>query len=468
MKSGSARRVAYELLRAVEVDGAYANLELPRLLKDSQLDSRDTAFAQELAFGALRNQIFYDAVIEQAANRGIEDVDPPVRCVLRLGAHQLLGMRVPSHAALSETVELAKQVLKPTLAGFTNGVLRRVSEKARDVWLADLLEPISDRFGQLELEYSHPAWIIRALSDALRADGRVDELELLLASDNIAPLVNLVALPGRSEVQELASVDVEVQGVSPLGAVVLSGEPAKLAAVKSGKARVQDQGSQLVALALAAAPVLSNPTSSRSEEWLDLCAGPGGKAVLLAALASGSGAELVCNELQQHRAVLVEQALRHAGQDCFVRVGDGRDLGADAPESFDRILLDAPCSGLGALRRRAEARYRKSSNDLAELTKLQRDLFASAFAGLRPGGVIAYSTCSPHLAETTAIVDWAIREFGERIELLDARDVLGSINHELTDSTPVQLTAGRKTIQLWPHVQGTDAMFLALLRKTIK
>jgi len=457
-----ARGVAYQLLHAVFTDDAYANLLLPKLISRAGLDSRDAGLAQELAFGTIRNALFYDAAIEVAAGRDIADIDTEVRVLLELGAHQLLSMRVPSHAALSETVNLAKTVLRPNLAGFVNGVLRRISERRRDEWLELLLAKRSDRRAKLALEYSHPEWVIRALEDSLRLDKREDELEDLLAVDNQAPLVNLVALPGLAEGSDLLDAGATLGGVSPIGGELPSGDPADLAGIRNGSLRVQDQGSQIAALALLAAPVSpdsADSTSVTTEEWLDLCAGPGGKAALLAAEARTRGAELVCNEVQPHRAKLVEQALSKVNRDVYVRTGDGRDLGDDAPDSFDRILLDAPCTGLGALRRRPESRYRKQASDVADLTVLQRELFASAFKGLRPGGVLAYVTCSPHPAETTGIIDWAQKTYGASLELLDATAVVRQI------SPAIQLPDGRKTVQLWPQRHSTDAMFIALLRK---
>jgi 16S rRNA (cytosine967-C5)-methyltransferase len=454
--------VAYQLLLAVATDDAYANLLLPKLLNQAKLDSRDTGFAQELAFGTIRNALFYDAAIEVASGREIAALDADVRVLLELGAHQLLGMRVPSHAALSETVDLAKQVLRPSLSGLVNGVLRRVSERSREQWLADLLGKAPNRVAKLSIQYSHPQWIIRALEDSLRIDGREAELETLLAADNQAPLVNLVALPGLASTDDLLDAGAVLGGVSPLGGELPDGDPAALRPVAEGRIRVQDQGSQLAALALSNAPVLSG-AKGQTEEWIDLCAGPGGKAALLAAVANQQGAELTCNELQPHRSKLVEQALSAVNPNIYVRTGDGRDLGDDAPESFDRILLDAPCTGLGALRRRPESRYRKQAKDVAELSKLQRELLASAWKGLKPGGVIGYVTCSPHPGETVAIVDWAEKTFGDQMELLDATSLMTATNPALTGARA--LTSGRKTVQLWPHVHGTDAMFIALMRK---
>jgi 16S rRNA (cytosine967-C5)-methyltransferase len=224
--------------------------------------------------------------------------------------------------------------------------------------------------------------------------------------------------------------------------------------VRDGVLRVQDQGSQLAALLLTQAE-----PAKQGEQWLDLCAGPGGKAALLAAEARLASATLTANELQPHRAKLVEQALQEVDRSVKVNVGDGASFGAEHPEAFDRILLDAPCTGLGALRRRPEARWRKSAEDVGDLTKLQEQLFVGAWAALKPGGILAYVTCSPHQAETNGVVSWAEKKFGDAFELMDAKPVMKKLNPDL------HLNESRKTIQLWPHIHGTDAMYVALIRK---
>jgi 16S rRNA (cytosine967-C5)-methyltransferase len=225
---------------------------------------------------------------------------------------------------------------------------------------------------------------------------------------------------------------------------------------------VQDEGGQLVALALAAVP-LDGEDAGR---WLDLCAGPGGKSALLGAVLARRrlpASRLVANEVSQHRADLVrrsvEGVLKEAAGLVEVRTGDGRTVGEAEPGTYDRVLVDAPCTGLGALRRRPEARWRRSPADLATLGPLQRELLRSALAAVRPGGLVAYVTCSPHPAETRLVVDDVLRrlakEEGETVERLDARASLPGVP-DLGDGPDVQL---------WPHVHGTDAMYLALLRR---
>lgn len=446
------RTVALDLLMQVEANDAYANLLLPKLITAAKLDSREAAFAQELSFGTLRWALFYDRIVEECAKRYTDEIELDALIVLRFGAHQILNMRVPAHAALSETVELAKHYLSRGGVGFVNGVLRRVSEKPIDQWRQIVLARCDSKTERLAVEFSHPIWVVRALEHSLKLDGREAEIEQLLAADNTPPLVNLVALPGLAKSDD--TVGLIAGQASPIGFELDSGDPQLLRGVQNGGLRVQDQGSQLAALALSRAKPISE-----GETWLDVCAGPGGKAALLAAEASMSHATLVANELQPHRAKLVESALRTVAPQIKVHVGDGVDFCNSKPDSFDRIMLDAPCTGLGALRRRPEARWRKSSNDVADLSKLQERLISAAFKSLKPGGVLAYVTCSPHQAETNAIVDWAQKRLGADFELLNATDVVKSISPQL------QINTDRKTVQLWPHANGTDAMYIALITK---
>ena len=451
-----ARRVAFDVLRAVADSDSYANLVLPPLLRERGIRGRDAAFATELAYGTLRLRGRYDAVIALAADRPTGHIDPPVLDALRLGAHQLLGMRVPPHAAVSETVGLARDAVGAGPAQFVNAVLRAVERtEGWDTRIADAAG--DDPLARLATVESHPLWVARALREALVAHGRpADELPALLTADNAAPRVTLVARPGLATVDELGGTP---GALAPTAVVLPGGDPAGVAAVREGRAGVQDEGSQLVALALAAAP-LEGPDA----RWLDLCAGPGGKAALLAACAAERGARLVANEVQPHRTRLVEQALRAVPPSAVeaVRTGDGRLVGDDEPAGYDRVMVDAPCTGLGALRRRPESRWRRVPADVAALGELQRGLLASALRAVRPGGVVAYVTCSPHVAETQLVVVDALRaaaKAGIGVERIDAAEVVRGI-------APGAELAARDDVQLWPHVHGTDAMHLTLLRRT--
>jgi 16S rRNA (cytosine967-C5)-methyltransferase len=396
-------------------------------------------------------QGYYDRVIARAAGRSVDMIDPPLLDVLRLGAHQLLSMRVPAHAAVNESVALARTVGSRSGTGFVNGVLREIGRHSEEEWRLRVVERVRSEDERLSVLGSHPVWIVRALRRALEAEGREAELEQLLDADNAAPRVNLIALPGLAD----APADSTPDRFSPLGFTTGGGDPLRLVEESDGRLRVQDEGSQLAALALTRATAVRP-----GERWLDLCAGPGGKAALLAAEALAGEAALVANELIPARAELVRRALSAVPLDVPVWEKDGTLVGRDEPEAFDRILLDAPCTGLGALRRRPEARWRKTPRDVAELTALQSRLLDSAFAALRPGGILAYVTCSPHLAETRGVVTDALDRHDGAIEQLDTAAVLQDVAMQRLD-----LAGAPETVQLWPHRHGTDAMFIALLRK---
>jgi 16S rRNA (cytosine967-C5)-methyltransferase len=445
-----ARRIALDVIMAVRESDAYANLLLPVRLERAKLSEADAGLATELTYGTLRMQGYYDRIIALAAGRALDKIDPPILDVLRLACHQLLSMRVATHAAVDESVQLAKTVGSNSAVGFVNGVLRTITRTDPAEWRRRVLAEARSGEEALALEYSHPLWVTRAFRQVLVTEGREGELESLLAADNVAPRVSLTALPGLATVAEL---DVHAAPYSPVGAVLDGGDPRSLAGVREGRARVQDEGSALAALLLSRArPIRAG------ERWLDLCAGPGGKAALLAAEALIGGADLVANEVVPARAELVRNALRVFDSPPPVWELDGTTIGASHPEAFDRILLDAPCTGLGALRRRPEARWRKQPSDVADLGALQSALLRSGLAALKSGGLLAYVTCSPHAAETKAIVASVLRTT-PGVERIDTPAVLQSFALE-----PLDLAAGTH-VQLWPHRHGTDAMFVQLLAK---
>jgi len=480
----SARRVAFDVLRAVQVDDAYANLLLPARIRRAGLSARDAAFATELTYGSIRMLGRYDAIVGVASGRRVDDIESDVLDVMRLGVHQLLGMRTPTHAAVSATVELTREVGARRATGFVNAVLRKVAAKTDDEWDA-LVTAGRGGDALLATRWSHPAWVVAALRDALAAERSRDELAALLAADNVAPRVQLVALPGLATEDDLlhaaqapepttdgtdaddvtedeppvrTPVDpADDRPVSPVGIRGTAGDPARVPGVAAGRLRVQDEGSQLAALALTRSSEVRP-----GERWLDMCAGPGGKAALLAAEAAQGGATVVANELVPARVGLVRKALATvAGPDVVTVVeGDGRRFGRPGDERFDRILLDAPCTGLGALRRRPEARWRKQPEDVPELAALQAELLDAAVRALAPGGTLAYVTCSPHLAETRGQVDALMARHGDVLEQLDTAGVVRAVA-----ARDPQVADGR-TVQLWPHRVGTDAMFVALFRRT--
>ncbi|GAA4285430.1 transcription antitermination factor NusB [Brevibacterium daeguense] len=452
------RTLAWEVLRDVEVNDAYANLLLPSKLARTHLNGLDAGLATELTYGTLRGIGFYDAVIDAAAQRPAAEIDPPVLAALRMGAHQLLSMRVADHAAVSETVGVIKAHHEQRVGGFVNAVLRRISERSRDEWV-ELVVGDADEARRLEITTSHPGWIIRALRQALVAHGRsAEELPQLLDADNTPAAVCLSVLPGLADREAVAADWGTPTPLSPLGVHLDHGSPLEVPEVRAGTARVQDEGSQLVALALTA-------VEAPAGAWLDMCAGPGGKTAVLGARARQTGDRVIAADVSDHRADLVEDSTRQLADVVEVFTADGREFGHQHAEQFSRVLVDAPCSGLGALRRRPEARWRRRPSDVNELGPVQRELLASAIAAVMPGGVVAYTTCSPHHAETLLVVEDALRAAGIGVELLDAAAVLAEIAGREAEHFASAEVAGGRCAQLWPDVHGTDGMFLALLRK---
>ncbi|MEC3976696.1 RsmB/NOP family class I SAM-dependent RNA methyltransferase [Amycolatopsis sp. H20-H5] len=442
-----ARQAAFDVLRAVREKDAYANLALPEVLRSRRISGRDAALATELTYGTSRAQGLLDAIIEAClVDRKLSKVDALVLDALRLGAYQLLRTRIPQHAAVTSTVDLVRNEVGTYITGFVNAVLRSISEKDEAAWMEQLTPDVAlDPIGAYALQTAHPRWVARSFAEALGDKGA--ELLAALEADDTRPEVHLVARPGELTADELAAITGgEVAPYSPYGVRLPAGagDPGDAEPIRQRIAAVQDEGSQLCAIAVTKVPVTGS-----DERWLDLCAGPGGKAVMLGALAAIAGARVDAVEKAPHRAKLVEKAT--IGLPVTVHVADGRE--AELEPGYDRVLVDAPCSGLGALRRRPEARWRRQPSDVAELTKLQGQLIVAALDLVRPGGIVTYVVCSPHLAETEGVVGETARR--AKAEVLDAREYFPGVP---------QLGDG-PYVQLWPHRHGTDAMFCAVLRK---
>jgi 16S rRNA (cytosine967-C5)-methyltransferase len=514
--------VAYDVLWAVDQRDAYANLLLPALLRERGIEGRDAALATELTYGTLRGLQTYDAILDLCSDRSPGDIDPPVREVLRLGTHQLLATRVASHAAVATSVDLTKDVAGMRPAGFVNAVLRRVSTREQAEWLQIIApDAAADPIGYLSATCGYPRWIVEAFRTALGEEprGGLPETEEALVAGNVRPLITLAALPGLATPKDLttpinptshkdpinpksiadpkapAGPTAEPARWSPFGVILSGGDPAAIPAVAEGRVFVQDEASQLAAFALAHAPLAGpgepgpnpgEPDSPATEAWLDLCAGPGGKSAVLAALAGPRGAHVLASDVRPHRAELTRAHLRRLPGAAVV-AADGRS-GAWRPGTFARVLADVPCSGLGALRRRPEARWRKSPEDVENLGGLQRDLLSAAIDAARPGGVIAYVTCSPHRAETHDVVRDVLSRRTD-VTVLDAPAILADALGPATSDPERPATSGPERpatagptpgagipglrspdsdgryAQFWPHRHGTDAIFLGLFRR---
>ena len=430
------RLLAFELISQVNQEGAFANIRLPELLAKSKMSLADKAFTTELAYGTLRMQGRHDHFIKKYIDRDFFDLDPKITDLLRMGVHQLTLMRVADHAAVSETVEVARKVAGESKASYVNAVLRKIAAMPKEFDDFNSF-PIAEK---LSINHSHPVWIINAFYDQLKD---WDEVERLLISNNTPALPDVVAWPGKSTVAEL--IQLGATGISGFdNGVNINTIPILFEPIIQRKAGVQDRGSQLVVENFLA-------TFEPGLSWFDMCAGPGGKAAYLYNSLSEKdpSAKFLANEPVPHRAELVKRVVNNNQVVSF-----DATISENFDQKFDRILVDAPCTGLGALRRRPEARWRKSLADLKELIPLQRNLMKSAYELLAPNGIIAYVTCSPLLAETKGqVIDFLSEHPDMKIHSMDQN---GFHKEGLQNDG---------SVQLWTHRDGSDSMFMVLLRK---
>lgn len=484
------RVVAFDILSDVLGEDAYANLLTPKVVAASGMSARDRAFTTDLVYGTLRWMRLLDAIVCAAARRAVDAIDASCLTVLRLGAYQALFLGVPDHAAVSCAVALAKRRVGAHAGGFVNAVMHRIVGRDRKEWESIVVSriPKADAVQRLGVRYSHPDWVVRELEDSWKASGYADSdgmgVDRMLERDNEPPVVTLVARPGLITVDDLRAelppdAHCEPGMWSPYALRVRAVAPQAVAAVQSHRAGVEDEGSQLAALVLAAAPLepvaggsaigdaSAEGTENPDARWLDMCAGPGGKTALLASLAALRGAKVTANEPSHHRAQLVRENVSAVPEGIDqVSERDGAEFGKAMPGSFDRVLVDAPCSGLGALRRRPEARWHKQADDIAALTEVQKGLLASAVRAVRPGGVVAYVTCSPVLDETVRVVDAVLADATENADVTAVRcDARGILKRVVRDGARIPVPEGSGDVQLFEQIHDTDQMFIAVLRR---
>jgi 16S rRNA (cytosine967-C5)-methyltransferase len=439
-KPDAPRVLVYDIFSEVNRRGGYSNLLLPQALNSSNFEQRDKGFVTELLYGTLRMQGRHDYILAQVSDRPWSEVDEGIVDICRLGVHQLFEMRVATHAAVSATVELARKVIGESKASFVNAILRKVSAQSLEEWLVPVLA-MTDPVARLSIQYSHPEWIVSAYFDLLKDYERV---ESELAANNVPAQPTLVSWPGSSTQEQLVELGGVATQYSPYGAK-FDGVPGSLEVIRHRQAGVQDEGSQLVA------HIFSQATQSATSV-LDLCAGPGGKAALISHICDVEGREFVANEVSEARAKLVKNVIGKFP----VWVGDGREISTHQ-KTFDAVIADVPCTGLGALRRRPEVRWRRTVQDLRALTELQRELAVAAISVLSPEGIFGYATCSPHFAET----------FGQVKMILKDHPELEQIDISLYMPANLGGAVRDKSMALWTSVHDTDSMFLALFKKSV-
>ncbi|MDI9259969.1 16S rRNA (cytosine(967)-C(5))-methyltransferase RsmB [Alicyclobacillus sendaiensis] len=445
------RRRAYQALIRVERDGAYLSVALQEALASTAMDERDRALATEIAYGTLRRQITLDRLLSPLLRRPLSKLDPEVRVILRMSAYQMSWLhRVPAYAAANDAVELAKRHL-PQAAPLVNAVLRRYAERARE-W-QDVLNRDLARASDVErwsVMHSVPTWIV----ERLVADHGADRaLEALRSMNEPAAMSLRVNRLRASREEAIAMLSAEGVQASP-GALAQEGlrvqgqvDVTRLQAYRDGVVTIQDEGAMLVA------PLLRPEPGMRV---VDLCAAPGGKTTHLAELMGDRG-EIDAYDVTVAKVRAVrQQAERLRLQSIHPRLGDGRQVTPEGP--YDAALVDAPCTGLGVMRRRPDLRYRRRPEDVLQLAQLQRDLLRRACAIVRSGGVVVYATCTLLKEENESVVHAVASDpsAGVRVE-------------DVTSDLPAALGAkmGERAggFLLWPDWHETDGFFMARLRR---
>lgn len=445
----TAREIALEVLLAVERGGAYANQALHKALEKYRPGKLDRAFATELTYGTLRTLNTLDWYLGHFIPHSVKAQAPEVRNVLRLGAYQILFMdRVPDFAAVHEAVEMARRYGHPGSAKFVNGVLRNLVRKKDEIVFPALEE---DAVGHISLRYSHPAWLVRLWINQF---GVEETIELCLANNRPAPntvRTNTLKITRAELIQKLreAGVDAVETALAPEG-LHIEGFYAigELQAYRQGLFQVQDESSMLAAHAL---------SPEENSLVIDMAAAPGGKTTHLAQLMRNTG-EIIAFDLYPHKLKLIEDNCRRLGvKNVHPRLGDARRPPVELEEKADYVLLDAPCSGLGVLRRRPDLRWVKSEDDIGRLVELQADMLAGAARCVRPGGVLVYSTCTLTLEENQHQIETFLRSHPQFY--------LESMTGLLPPAVDSDGTLAQGYVQLLPHRHGTDGFFLSRMRR---
>ena len=451
-----ARKLALHLLMAVEAGRAYPGLAVDRALERGQLLPADRRLVTELVHGVTRARNTLDWALAAHLQRPLDDLPSPIRNALRLGAYQILYLdRIPAAAACDESVKLARRYGHSGTAGLVNAVLRRIAQAG----LPPLPDLEADPISHLSLAHHHPPWLVRRWLDRL---GREAALALL-AANNRPAVTSIRANQLRAGPAELQR-ELETQGATVRPgtllpeALLLADHPPirSLKAFAEGRFQVQDESSMLAARVV-------NPRPG----WLviDACAAPGGKTTHLAELMGDRG-QVVAIDLSSARLRLVREAADRLGLRSIRTVhGDARDMARLVPGPADAVLVDAPCSGLGTLRRRSDLRWTRQAGDFAALAQLQGSLLEAAASRVKPGGVLVYSTCSTEPEENEQVVNALLERItGFRRE--DPVAVLPDQARMALTARRGQPAAGSETyLDLWPHVHGTDGFFLARLRR---
>lgn len=442
-----AREAALKVLYNIEAEKAYSNIALNKTFKCNEFTKLDRNFITELVYGTLENLIFVDYVIQQFSTMKLKKVNPWTLNLLRLGTYQIFFLdKVPDFAAVNESVNLSKIYCKRA-SGFINGILRNMIRNKENIELPNK-EKEFKKF--LSVKYSHPQWMV----ERFLAYFSKDFTEELLRFNNETPKlhirVNTLKVSVEEVVRFLQEKDIQVNRNPYISEAITVEEGfsqlEELDIYIKGLIHIQDFSSMLVAKIL---------DPKEGQFIIDVCSAPGGKTTHMAQLMNNKG-RILARDIHEHKLKLIKSNANRLGVKMIdVEKFDGKDLDEDLIETADKVLVDAPCSGLGIIRRKPEIKYRKEPDDMKTITELQLLILTNASRYVKREGELLYSTCTIDPNENQKIVERFLKQHSN-YELID-------INHLYKSIVPGEHKGNM--IQLYPHLHGTDGFFIAKLKK---
>lgn len=454
-KSKSARLIALEVLVKVEQSGAYSNLQLNKALQEASLSRQDAALATEIVYGTISRKLTIDYWLASFVSKGIHKLQPWVHQLLRLSMYQLLWLdRIPAHAVVNEAVNIAKKKGHQGISSMVNGVLRNVIRQQDQLQLANI--KLGNDAETLSVRYSFPKWMVERF---LTCYG-IETTEQILKSSNDAPNSSIRVNTMKTSVSELLhqlaeqGIEAEPSPLAPAGInVTHGGHLASLEAFTSGLFSLQDESSMLVAEVLAPKPGMA---------ILDACAAPGGKSLHIGELMCGQG-KLISNDLHEHKRQLIEAGAKRLGLSHIETLsGDAANLVHTLPAgSFDAVLLDAPCSGLGVIKRKPEIKWTKQEEDIIAIAGIQEQLLSAMSQLVKPGGVLVYSTCTIAQEEN----EEQIAKFLQKHEQFELDPNWPQAILQRLREQNIALDSFNGQLQLLPQHANSDGFFIARLKR---
>ncbi|NBI06884.1 16S rRNA (cytosine(967)-C(5))-methyltransferase RsmB [Senegalia massiliensis] len=441
----NARKIAIEILELIENEKAYSNIEINKKVKLLE-DIREQNFVRELVYGVLENKLYIDNIISQFSNTKINKIDNIILQILRTGVYQIYFMKnIPESAVCNEAVKIAKNKNKKRLSGFVNGILRNISRNKNKEFLPDKSTKLVD---YLSIKYSHPKWMVKHFID----DYNEDFTEKLLSFNNEKPpliiRVNRLKIDRESLMNKFMDYNIKTERTKYSKDGLVVHKPKNITGLeefKKGFFTIQDESSQLVAQ-------IMNP--KEGSNVIDVCSAPGGKSTHIAELMNNKGS-ILSRDIFEHKLNLIEQNSKRLGIDIINTENfDALKFDKKIQDSMDYCLVDAPCSGLGLLRRKPDIRWNKSKEDIEDLSNIQLNILEIASKYLKKGGILIYSTCTISKKENIEVVNKFLKNnINYKLEKID--------NLYFEDKS--KLEEGH--ITLLPNIHGTDGFFIAKIKR---